>query len=957
MSSFNWPPRGSGSGSGVSSLNTLTGALTLAAGANITITPSGGNTLTIASTGGGTPGGSDGEVQFNNAGSFGGIGDSVVSTNLLGLGTTPTVRLQVQANDIVLSAIMGLTMTPSTEVVLDNPTVITTEIVGPIDASGFTGSIVPNPSTFIADGSDWSANLYTIRIISSSNLSGNYHNTNPQNFDYGVDPNDSSQITFDTSWAAASEGDFYIIELLKDGSTVDFYLVPGDLTTNAIVLDGSQTGGQDIGPTFDSIAYNNNTGSAPAAPGGALNATQNFSETGWIADGTVFAWQLDSYQIINGIKYCSGSPVSFGTTDDNSGNPYAWDLDSWSDGGNTAGFVLRRSTDGGSTWTYQDIGYIFAYVDSDFADDGSGSFWGVTYPGAGPIVRHYDAYGESSTPSTYFSTSHASYTATDSNPAQGYVWLHTITYGTTTTGEFLGSTFGFGLTNGYLTTDPNFIDYNGFWVQAALTTPQHIGFANDGSTQTLHGYAHSTSPNYYSSTFDSASYTFPTNSDYTYFTVNWALPAGAADVKFLRDIGGGFTGAAVFSGSSFTYTSVFPSAWNASLTVTPTSIPGTAAILQNGAAALMDSPQLIIKSTASASTKIQFQDNSSTDILDFGVDSGVGYLNNPTGAVVIRKAGLNVINLTSGEVLFNGEHLSTFNFHIYNSVGSDFFTVSSQNQQVLIGTPSSVGSSGLTVYPKTSVKNLVLRQNTTGATSFVDFNNAGDTTVSRIDSDGSFDIVTTNNSNAWLNIGAGTTAKASIFLSGGGSLRTTPVNGGIEYDGSFFYFTDNAATRKLLALFASSSALSSGTVPLVDSGGHLAASQITDTGTLIVLNRQVESKLGISLDSNQNITMGSNGKIIGNFGTGEANFTTSQTLAANHIYNWTSGTVNATLPTAVGIAGRQYIISNSGTGVVTVLTTSSQTISGAASGSITLAQFHSITVISEGSNWIKVASN
>jgi hypothetical protein len=38
--------------SGVSSLNTLTGALTIAAGSNITVTPSGGNTLTIASTAG-----------------------------------------------------------------------------------------------------------------------------------------------------------------------------------------------------------------------------------------------------------------------------------------------------------------------------------------------------------------------------------------------------------------------------------------------------------------------------------------------------------------------------------------------------------------------------------------------------------------------------------------------------------------------------------------------------------------------------------------------------------------------------------------------------------------------------------------------------------------------------------------------------------------------------------------
>lgn len=47
-----YPPTSSSGSGGVISLNGLTGALTLAAGANITITPS-GNTLTIAATGGG----------------------------------------------------------------------------------------------------------------------------------------------------------------------------------------------------------------------------------------------------------------------------------------------------------------------------------------------------------------------------------------------------------------------------------------------------------------------------------------------------------------------------------------------------------------------------------------------------------------------------------------------------------------------------------------------------------------------------------------------------------------------------------------------------------------------------------------------------------------------------------------------------------------------------------------
>lgn len=50
MATFEWPPNSGGGGSGVSSLNGLTGALNLVAGSNITITPLGSN-ITIAATG------------------------------------------------------------------------------------------------------------------------------------------------------------------------------------------------------------------------------------------------------------------------------------------------------------------------------------------------------------------------------------------------------------------------------------------------------------------------------------------------------------------------------------------------------------------------------------------------------------------------------------------------------------------------------------------------------------------------------------------------------------------------------------------------------------------------------------------------------------------------------------------------------------------------------------------
>ena len=62
-----------------------------------------------------------------------------------------------------------------------------------------------------------------------------------------------------------------------------------------------------------------------------------------------------------------------------------------------------------------------------------------------------------------------------------------------------------------------------------------------------------------------------------------------------------------------------------------------------------------------------------------------------------------------------------------------------------------------------------------------------------------------------------------------------------------------------------------------------------------------------------------------------------------------------TLPTAVGINGRQYVIKriNSGANNVTVGTTSSQTIDGATTN-ILNTQYKAIRVVSNGSNWFVI---
>lgn len=82
-----------------------------------------------------------------------------------------------------------------------------------------------------------------------------------------------------------------------------------------------------------------------------------------------------------------------------------------------------------------------------------------------------------------------------------------------------------------------------------------------------------------------------------------------------------------------------------------------------------------------------------------------------------------------------------------------------------------------------------------------------------------------------------------------------------------------------------------------------------------------------------------------------ANYTVT---SIDDIIDCTSGTFTLTLPSAPLNNGKQYTLKNTGTGVITLNTTSSQTIDGVASGVMTLTTGDSITIMSNNSNWVVV---
>lgn len=71
------------------------------------------------------------------------------------------------------------------------------------------------------------------------------------------------------------------------------------------------------------------------------------------------------------------------------------------------------------------------------------------------------------------------------------------------------------------------------------------------------------------------------------------------------------------------------------------------------------------------------------------------------------------------------------------------------------------------------------------------------------------------------------------------------------------------------------------------------------------------------------------------------------------VVNCTANTFTVTLPTAVGIEGQYFIIKNSGTGSITVDADGTETIDGLANKLLAI-QNESITVVSDGANWIIV---
>jgi hypothetical protein len=135
-------------------------------------------------------------------------------------------------------------------------------------------------------------------------------------------------------------------------------------------------------------------------------------------------------------------------------------------------------------------------------------------------------------------------------------------------------------------------------------------------------------------------------------------------------------------------------------------------------------------------------------------------------------------------------------------------------------------------------------------------------------------------------------------------------------------------------------------------GGRVLTSLINDTSTLKTnATLRLEDGAVAPVWSLPGYVLSFSGLVL-SVATKTANYTITP-IDYTVLGDATSGAITITLPTAVGAIGRTYIIkrTNSGANNVTITTTSSQTIDGVTTFTLS-NQYDTITVVSDGANWM-----
>lgn len=603
-----------------------------------------GNSLSwAAASGGGTPGGSDTQIQFNDGGVFGGDSNLVwnKTTDALGIQVTPL-------NPIHAAAISGTTINNVvTGSVTQTAQSAAPAVTGSVTAvAEFAGPSSPNVSQntsgsgYSASGQAIDYNIYAM-IFNGSTY---YRSANFSSVTFTDSLNDSSSFSVFLSWVDVTDATHYLIEKQING---------GGFNDSTIVASTSY---EDFGwsgtESYTSWPTEYTLATGPTAFTGASAQYVNQGSGGVFEVSTTILMEVDSIKNINGTDYVSGSPTS-SSFDDTGLGQYDAQIN-WTDNGGATNAVARFSQNGGSTWFYQFVGstsgpYTFTSASSDSAAE---AIWGQAFSGS--TTYDFNVYGKDVTPSgsLYYSTSAGTYGVTLSS-AGNYILKHTLSgvgiQGAKITHPTSSPTHGQNVTSAGIYYDVGYTT----WVSGTTVTPNTYGFTGTDQIREYKIYSINT---IYGTTPLTLSTTDTGGAKYS--SLSWTLPSGITTVKITRGINGAAHNVSkTVTGTSTTDDSA-DSTWNGNTTVSPTSIVPSTVRIDRVTTSLTDSalfkPHLELINTHTTGDR--------SAVLSFGVANG------STGTPTYQ---CHIYHGSSSGYL----NIATGRLNLYNSIGASTPTV------------------------------------------------------------------------------------------------------------------------------------------------------------------------------------------------------------------------------------------------------------------------------------------
>lgn len=180
------------------------------------------------------------------------------------------------------------------------------------------------------------------------------------------------------------------------------------------------------------------------------------------------------------------------------------------------------------------------------------------------------------------------------------------------------------------------------------------------------------------------------------------------------------------------------------------------------------------------------------------------------------------------------------------------------------------------------------------------------------------------------------------FVETGNTIHAI-IDAGTGATGDCFVFNYSSASRNFVVKGTTGNLITTNAA-----SNTITLNSSTSIGAVTATEISYLSGVTSSIQSQINAITSSSG-ISRNISSVSTNTTLGSTASTDYVY-YASGAITLTLPTAVGNKNR-YTIMRTGTSNISIATTSSQTINGAASPLILTSQYASVDLISDNGNW------